>query len=99
MAPLIVFAFLAGAATALSPCILPVLPIALSAGATGGARRPLGIVLGLTVAFTGATVLLVYLIDAFGLPDTLLRRVATAVLVGFGAALVVPALARASRVG
>ena len=43
MALLIVFGFLAGAGTALSPCALPVLPIALSAGATGGRRRPLGI--------------------------------------------------------
>lgn len=40
------FAFLAGAATALSPCVLPVLPVALSAGVTGGRRRPLGVVTG-----------------------------------------------------
>jgi Thioredoxin like C-terminal domain len=33
---LIVFGFVAGAATALSPCVLPVLPVALSAGVTGG---------------------------------------------------------------
>src|SRR5918998_1502789 len=32
----LVFAVLAGAATALSPCVLPVLPVALAAGATGG---------------------------------------------------------------
>ena len=38
MALLILFGFIAGAATALSPCVLPVLPIALSAGATGGRR-------------------------------------------------------------
>ena len=44
MALLMLFGFVAGAATALSPCVLPVLPIALSAGATGGRRRPLGIV-------------------------------------------------------
>ena len=47
MAFLVLFAFLAGAGTALSPCVLPVLPALLSAGATGGRRRPLGIVLGL----------------------------------------------------
>ena len=33
---LILFAFIAGAATALSPCVLPVLPVVLSAGVTGG---------------------------------------------------------------
>lgn len=73
MALLVLFGFVAGAATALSPCVLPVLPIALSAGATGGRRRPLGIVAGLTVSFTFATVALVYVIAALGLPDDLLR--------------------------
>ncbi len=93
MALLIVFGFLAGAGTALSPCVLPVLPIALGAGATGGRRRPLGIVVGLTASFTFATVALVYVIDALGLPDTLLRTLAIAVLLAFGATLLVPPLA------
>jgi hypothetical protein len=44
MVLLIAFAFLAGAGTAVSPCVLPVLPLVLSAGVTGGRRRPLGIV-------------------------------------------------------
>ena len=46
MVALIAFAFVAGAATALSPCVLPVLPVVLSAGLSGGRRRPLGIVTG-----------------------------------------------------
>src|ERR687895_1991827 len=93
MLVLVVFAFVAGAATALSPCVLPVLPVALSAGATGGRRRPLGVVTGLVFSFTFATVALVYLISALGLPDDLLRNVAIGVLVGFGAVLIVPRLA------
>src|SRR3954453_3749405 len=91
MVLLMVFAFVAGIGTALSPCVLPVLPIALSAGATGGARRPLGIVTGLAVSFTFATVALVYLIHALGLPDGLLRPLAIVGLIGFGVALAVPA--------
>jgi cytochrome c biogenesis protein CcdA/thiol-disulfide isomerase/thioredoxin len=93
MALLIIFGFIAGAATALSPCVLPVLPIALSAGATGGRRRPLGIVAGLAVSFTFATVALVYVISALGLPNDLLRKLAIAVLLGFGIVLMVPPLA------
>jgi len=93
MALLVVFGFVAGAATALSPCVLPVLPVALSAGATGGRRRPLGIVAGLTLSFTFATVVLVYVIAAFGLPDDLLRNLAIGVLVAFGLALMTPPLA------
>jgi cytochrome c biogenesis protein CcdA/thiol-disulfide isomerase/thioredoxin len=93
VALLILFGFLAGAATAVSPCVLPVLPIALSAGATGGRRRPLGIVAGLTASFTFATVALVYAIAALGLPDDLLRTLAIVVLIVFGVSLMVPPLA------
>src|SRR3954470_2545162 len=90
MVLLVLFAFVAGIGTALSPCVLPVLPLALSAGATGGARRPLGIVTGLALSFTFATVALVYVIHALGLPDDLLRKLAIAGLIGFGVALALP---------
>src|SRR4051794_11498347 len=90
MVLLILFAFVAGIGTALSPCVLPVLPIALSAGATGGKRRPLGIVTGLALSFTFVTVAFVYVIDALGLPDDLLRNIAIAGLICFGIALAVP---------
>ncbi|MDX6602203.1 MAG: hypothetical protein QOF13_1405 [Solirubrobacterales bacterium] len=93
MVLLMLFGFVAGAGTALSPCVLPVLPIALSAGATGGRRRPLGIVVGLALSFTFATVALVYLISALGLPDDLLRKMAIVVLLAFGVSLMIPPLA------
>jgi len=93
MVLLLAFAFLAGAATALSPCVLPVLPVALAAGVTGGRRRPLGVVCGLAGAFAFAAVALVYVIDALGLPDDLVRTVAIAVLLAFGVVLLVPPLA------
>jgi cytochrome c biogenesis protein CcdA/thiol-disulfide isomerase/thioredoxin len=90
---LVLFGFIAGAATALSPCVLPVLPIALSAGATGGRRRPLGIVAGLAISFTFATVALVYVISALGLPNDFLRKLAIVILICFGLTLMVPPLA------
>lgn len=93
MALLILFGFVAGAATALSPCVLPVLPIALSAGATGGRRRPLGVVAGLAVSFAFATVALVYVISALGLPGDLLRKLAIVVLIAFGVTLMIPPMA------
>ena len=55
---LMVFALLAGAGTAITPCVLPVLPAILAGGAAGGRRRPLGIVLGLAITFTVAIVAL-----------------------------------------
>ncbi len=93
MGLLLIFGFVAGAATAVSPCVVPVLPIALSAGATGGRRKPLGVVAGLVVSFTFALFALVYVIDALGLPNDLLRNIAIVVLAGFGFILLVPSLA------
>jgi cytochrome c biogenesis protein CcdA/thiol-disulfide isomerase/thioredoxin len=87
------FALLAGAGTAVSPCVLPVLPLALPSAATGGRRRPAGIAVGLAGSFAFATLALAYVIDALGLPDTLLRDVAVVALLGFGIALAIPPLA------
>jgi cytochrome c biogenesis protein CcdA/thiol-disulfide isomerase/thioredoxin len=89
---LIGFALIAGFLTCLSPCVLPMLPIVLSGGATGGRRRPLGIVTGLVVSFTFAAIALVYVIAALGLPDDLLRTLAIVVLLLFGVSLIVPAI-------
>ncbi|MGZ5308313.1 MAG: cytochrome c biogenesis protein DipZ [Solirubrobacterales bacterium] len=92
MVLLILFALLAGAGTALSPCVLPVLPAVLSAGVTGGHRRPLGVVTGLVLSFTFAVVALVYVIQALGLPNDLLRNIAIGVLFAFGVSLLVPSI-------
>jgi cytochrome c biogenesis protein CcdA/thiol-disulfide isomerase/thioredoxin len=90
MALLMVFALVAGAGTALSPCVLPILPAVLSVGVTGGRRRPLGVVTGLALSFTFATVALVYVIDALGLPDDVARTFAIVVLFAFGISLLIP---------
>ena len=107
MALLVVFALLAGAGTALSPCVLPVLPALLGAGAIGGRRRPLGIVLGLALTFTVTIVGLASVIDGVGLGPGATRTLAVVVLIGFGVVVAVPALsarleaplARLSRYG
>jgi cytochrome c biogenesis protein CcdA/thiol-disulfide isomerase/thioredoxin len=93
MGLLVIFALVAGAGTALSPCVLPVLPALLSAGATGGRRRPVGIVIGLAATFTITVALLAKVVSGVGLGDTVLRDLAIAVLLVFGVALVVPSLA------
>jgi cytochrome c biogenesis protein CcdA/thiol-disulfide isomerase/thioredoxin len=85
-------AFVAGVVTALSPCVLPVLPIVLAGGATGGARRPYAIVAGLVTSFTVFTLTAAALLSALGLPDDLLRTVAIVVVVVVGLSLVWPRL-------
>ena len=90
MALLMLFALVAGAGTALSPCVLPILPAVLAAGVTGDRRRPLGVVTGLAISFTFATVALVYVINALGLPNGFARDLAIAVLFVFGISLLIP---------
>jgi len=93
MLVLVTFAVLAGAGTALSPCALPVLPALLSAGSVGGRRRPLGIVLGLSITFTVTIVGLASVVDGVGLGSDPLRVVAVVVLLAFGLALLMPDVA------
>jgi cytochrome c biogenesis protein CcdA/thiol-disulfide isomerase/thioredoxin len=93
MLVLVTFAVLAGAGTALSPCALPVLPALLSAGGVGGRRRPLGIVLGLSITFTVTVVGLANVVDGVGLGNDPLRDVAVVVLLVFGLALLLPDVA------
>jgi cytochrome c biogenesis protein CcdA/thiol-disulfide isomerase/thioredoxin len=87
------FAVLAGAGTALSPCVLPVLPALLASGGAGGRRRPLGVVIGLTVTFTITIVGIADVVNGVGLGSDPLRDVAVAVLLASGLALLVPGLA------
>ena len=93
MIVLVCFAVLAGAGTALSPCVLPVLPALLSAGGVGGRRRPLGVVIGLSVTFTVAIIGVASVVDGVGLGSDPLRYLAIAVLLCFGLALLLPDLA------
>jgi len=93
MIVLLLFAVLAGAGTALSPCVLPVLPALLASGGVGGRRRPLGVVIGLTVTFTVVIVGVANVVDGVGLGSDPLRDIAVAVLLASGLALIVPGLA------
>ncbi len=89
---LIAVAAVAGLATFLSPCVLPVLPVVAAASTTGGRRRPLGIAVGLAVAFVIFTLLASRVLSALGLPQDLLRNIAIGLLAVAGVALLVPAL-------
>jgi cytochrome c biogenesis protein CcdA/thiol-disulfide isomerase/thioredoxin len=89
---LMLFAVVVGAGTAVSPCVLPVLPAMLSASGAGGARRPLGIVIGLTTTFAITIIGIAKVVDGVGLGADPLRDVAIIVLLLFGIALIVPQL-------
>ena len=92
MALLLVFSFLAGFCTVISPCVLPVLPIILASSASRGRLRPFGVVLGLIVSFTIFTLTLTALVHSVGLSPTVLRSVATALIFLFGLVMLLPSL-------
>src|ERR671933_1434274 len=93
MVLLLGIAFLAGVVTAVSPCVLPVLPLVFAGGASGGRRRPLAIVAGVVVAFTASLLVVAWLLRELGLPQDLLRNVAIALLFVAAATLIIPQLA------
>lgn len=90
MVLLLLFAFIAGVVTILSPCILPVLPIILSGSAGGGKQKPLGIVTGFIASFTFFTLFLTSIVQALGISADSLRLFSVIVLFVFGASLLIP---------
>ena len=92
MLVLLGIAFLAGVITAISPCVLPVLPIVLAGGASGGRRRPYAIVGGLVLSFFVSVLFIAWILRKLGLPEDLLRNIAIALLFVVAATLLVPQL-------
>jgi cytochrome c biogenesis protein CcdA/thiol-disulfide isomerase/thioredoxin len=88
---LIGIGFLAGIVTAISPCVLPVLPILLAGGAAG--RKPFRIIAGLILSFSVFTLFATWLLDSLGLPEDLLRKLAIALLFVMAGVLLVPSIA------
>jgi cytochrome c biogenesis protein CcdA/thiol-disulfide isomerase/thioredoxin len=88
---LVLIGLAAGVVTAVSPCVLPVLPVLLAGGAAG--RRPLRIVAGLTLGFSVFTLFAAWILDQLGLPQDTLRDAAIVLLFVLAATLLVPRLA------
>jgi cytochrome c biogenesis protein CcdA/thiol-disulfide isomerase/thioredoxin len=90
MALAVVFAFVAGLITAVSPCVLPVLPIVLAAGVGERKRRPFAIIAGLAVSFFVSILFATWVLDKLGLPKDLLRNISIALLFLIAVVLIVP---------
>src|SRR3954468_20541934 len=85
---LIVIGLVAGIVTAISPCVLPVLPVLLAGGASG--RKPLRIVAGLVVSFSIFTLFATWLLRQLGLPQDLLRNLAIVLLFVMAGVVLLP---------
>lgn len=90
---LILFAFLAGVVTILSPCILPILPIILSStigGHESGKSRPIGVIIGFIASFTFFTLFLSSIVKLIGIPADSLRFFSIIIIAGFGFSFLIP---------
>jgi cytochrome c biogenesis protein CcdA/thiol-disulfide isomerase/thioredoxin len=95
MLVLLIVAFIAGLVTAVSPCVLPILPIVLATGAGNDRNRPYFVIAGLIASFSFFTLASVQIIDALHLPSATLRDAAIVVIALFGLTLLVPVLSEA----
>jgi cytochrome c biogenesis protein CcdA/thiol-disulfide isomerase/thioredoxin len=86
----VVIAFVAGVLTALTPCVLPVLPIVLASGVGATRRRPFAIIAGLALSFFVSILFATWILDKLGLPKDLLRNVSIALLFLIAVVLIVP---------
>ena len=86
----ILFALLAGVITAVSPCVLPVLPIVLAGGAGENRRRPFAIIAGLATCFLVSILFAAWILDKLGLPKDLLRNISIGLLFLLALTLLVP---------
>ena len=64
--------------------MLPLVPVVLATGTTGGRRRPLGVALGLALAFVAFTLAASSVLAALGLPQDLLHTIAVVLLAFVG---------------
>ncbi len=93
MITLVLVGLISGIITAISPCVLPVLPAILTSAIQDGGRnrrRPLVVVAGLVTSFAVFTLLGGILLSSLGLPDDLLRWTGIAVLAIVGVGLMIP---------
>lgn len=79
--------FVAGLLTALSPCVLPALPIVVGSAAAERRHGPLALAAGLVTAFTIVGVALAAASTTLGLTDAHVRRASAVMLIAAGAVL------------
>jgi cytochrome c biogenesis protein CcdA/thiol-disulfide isomerase/thioredoxin len=93
---LILVSVVAGMIAGISPCVLPVLPVVLVAGATATSssswRRSVSIVLGLIVSFSVLILAGTEIISIFHLPQSFLQDLGIALLILIGIGFLIPQL-------
>ncbi len=85
-----VFAFLAGILSALSPCVLPLLPVVLGTAVSEHRFGPVALAAGLALSFVAIGMFVATIGFGIGLDAFLFRKAAALLLIAAGLVLVVP---------
>lgn len=85
------FAFLAGVLTILSPCVLPLVPMALAAASGEHRLGPLALAGGLALSFTIIGIFVALFGFALGVDAEIFRAAAAILMILIGAVLLLPA--------
>jgi cytochrome c-type biogenesis protein len=85
-------AFVAGALSIVSPCVLPLLPIVLGTAASQGKFGPLALGTGVVVSFVTVGLFVALVGFSIGLGGGFFRAIAAAILALIGILLLVPSL-------
>src|SRR5437762_2687194 len=89
---LLLFSFLAGLITILSPCILSILPILLATTSSQEKYRPIGIIVGLITSFSFFTLAATSIVQSIGISPDIFRYVAIGTIMFFGLTMIIPSL-------
>lgn len=85
-------AFLAGALSTLSPCVLPILPIVLGAAISQHRLGPVALAAGLALSLVTIGLFVATIGFSIGLDSGAVRVLAAALMLGFGVVLMMPSL-------
>ncbi len=85
-------AALAGVLSILSPCVLPMLPLAFGGAASQGRMAPVLLALGVALSFTTVSIFVATIGFSIGLDGEALRGVGAALIAGLGVVLLWPPL-------
>lgn len=83
-------AFLAGAVSILSPCVLPLAPIVLGAAAAEHRLAPAAVATGVALSFVAVGLFVATVGFAIGLDGEVFREAAAVLMIGVGAVLAIP---------
>ncbi|MBS0418053.1 MAG: cytochrome c biogenesis protein CcdA [Proteobacteria bacterium] len=93
------FAFAAGVLSALSPCVLPILPIIFGAAVAKHRLGPVVLAAGIAMSFTLVGIFIATVGFELGLDQGVFRSIAAVLLIGIGPVMIVPKLQQGFLVG